>query len=37
MSDLKKQFEKAAKDVMNLAERPDNDTMLRPVQAGLGR
>jgi acyl-CoA-binding protein len=29
MSDLKKQFEKAAKDVMNLAERPDNDTMLR--------
>lgn len=29
MSDLKKQFEKAAKDVMNLPERPDNDTMLR--------
>ncbi|HET9161567.1 MAG TPA: acyl-CoA-binding protein [Caulobacteraceae bacterium] len=29
MSDLKKQFEKAAKDIMSLAERPDNDTMLR--------
>lgn len=29
MSDLKKQFEKAAKDIMALAERPDNDTMLR--------
>jgi acyl-CoA-binding protein len=29
MSDLKKQFQQAAKDVMNLAERPDNDTMLR--------
>ena len=30
MSDLKKQFEKTAKDIMSLAERPDNDTMLRP-------
>ena len=29
MSDLKKQFEKAAKDIMALAERPDNDTMLK--------
>ena len=29
MSDLQKLFEKAAKDVMYLAERPDNDTMLR--------
>ncbi len=29
MSDLKSQFEQAAKDVMSLAERPDNDTMLR--------
>jgi acyl-CoA-binding protein len=29
MADLKTQFENAAKDVMNLAERPDNDTMLR--------
>ena len=29
MSDLKKLFEKAAKDVMALTERPDNDTMLR--------
>ncbi len=29
MSDLQKLFEKAAKDVMSLAERPDNDTMLR--------
>jgi acyl-CoA-binding protein len=29
MSDLKKLFEKAAKDVMSLSERPDNDTMLR--------
>ncbi|HEU0153586.1 MAG TPA: acyl-CoA-binding protein [Arenimonas sp.] len=29
MADLKEQFQKAAQDVMNLAERPDNDTMLR--------
>ena len=29
MADLKDQFQKAAKDVMSLAERPDNDTMLR--------
>ena len=29
MADLKTQFESAAKDIMNLAERPDNDTMLR--------
>ena len=29
MADLKTQFENAAKDVMNLADRPDNDTMLR--------
>ena len=29
MADLKDQFQKAAKAVMNLAERPDNDTMLR--------
>lgn len=29
MSDLKAEFQKAAKDVMDLAERPDNDTMLR--------
>lgn len=29
MADLKAQFLKAAEDVMNLAERPDNDTMLR--------
>ncbi len=29
MSDLKSQFEQAAKDVMSLTERPDNDTMLR--------
>ena len=29
MADLKDQFQKAAQDVMNLAERPDNDTMLR--------
>ena len=38
MADLKSQFEQAAKDVKSLAERPDNDTMLRlyaPVQAGL--
>jgi len=29
VADLKDQFQKAAKAVMNLAERPDNDTMLR--------
>ena len=29
MADLKAQFQQAAKDVMSLAERPDNDTMLR--------
>ena len=29
MSDLKASFEKAAKDVQNLKERPDNDTLLR--------
>ena len=29
MPDLKAEFQKAAKDVMDLAERPDNDTMLR--------
>lgn len=29
MADLKEQFQKAAQDVMDLAERPDNDTMLR--------
>jgi acyl-CoA-binding protein len=29
MSDLKTQFEEAAKTAMNLAERPDNDTLLR--------
>src|SRR5688572_16173109 len=29
MADLKDQFQKAAKDVMSLTERPDNDTMLR--------
>ena len=29
MSDLKAQFEQAAKDVHSLAERPDNDTLLR--------
>jgi acyl-CoA-binding protein len=29
MSDLKDQFQKAAQEVMGLAERPDNDTMLR--------
>ena len=29
MSDLKDQFQKAAQDVMALADRPDNDTMLR--------
>jgi len=29
MADLKAQFQQAAKDVMALTERPDNDTMLR--------
>jgi acyl-CoA-binding protein len=29
MADLLAQFEKAAKDVKGLPERPDNDTMLR--------
>lgn len=29
MADLKAEFQKAAQDVMSLAERPDNDTMLR--------
>jgi acyl-CoA-binding protein len=29
MSDLKKQFDKAVKDVKGLSERPDNDTLLR--------
>jgi len=29
VSDLKASFEQAAKDVMALAERPDNDTLLR--------
>ena len=29
MPDLKAEFQKAAKDVMDLAERPDNDTMPR--------
>ena len=29
MSDLKAKFEQAAKDVHALAERPDNDTLLR--------
>lgn len=29
MADLKDQFQNAAKEVMALAERPDNDTMLR--------
>ena len=29
MADLNADFQKAAKDVMDLAERPDNDTMLR--------
>lgn len=29
MSDLKKQFEQAVKDVKGLSERPDNDTLLR--------
>jgi diazepam-binding inhibitor (GABA receptor modulating acyl-CoA-binding protein) len=29
MSDLQKQFEAAAADSKNLAERPDNDTLLK--------
>ena len=29
MADLRAAFEQAAKDVKGLAERPDNDTMLR--------
>jgi acyl-CoA-binding protein len=29
MSDLKARFEQAGKDVHSLAERPDNDTLLR--------
>ena len=29
MADLKTDFQNAAKDVMDLSERPDNDTMLR--------
>lgn len=29
MADLKSQFEQAAKDLMSLAERPDNETLLR--------
>lgn len=29
MADLKAQFEKAKDDIMGLAERPDNDTLLR--------
>lgn len=29
MADLKADFQKASKDVMDLPERPDNDTMLR--------
>jgi len=29
MADLKAQFQKAAQEVMSLADRPDNDTMLR--------
>ena len=29
MPDLKASFEKAAKDVQGLSERPDNDTLLR--------
>lgn len=29
MADLKADFQKASKDVMDLADRPDNDTMLR--------
>jgi acyl-CoA-binding protein len=29
MADLKSQFEKAARDVQQLSQRPDNDTLLR--------
>ena len=29
MADLKTQFEQAAKDIKELPERPDNDTLLR--------
>jgi acyl-CoA-binding protein len=29
MADLKTEFQKAAQEVMNLEDRPDNDTMLR--------
>ena len=29
MSDLQSRFEQAAKDIQSLAERPDNDTLLR--------
>ena len=29
MSDLKARFDQAAKDIQSLAERPDNDTLLR--------
>ena len=29
MSDLQNSFEQAAKDIQSLAERPDNDTLLR--------
>ena len=29
MADLKTQFEQAAKDLMSLAERPDNETLLK--------
>jgi acyl-CoA-binding protein len=29
MADLKSQFEQAAKDLMSLAERPDNETLLK--------
>ena len=29
MADLKTDFQKAAQDVMNLEDRPDNDSMLR--------
>jgi acyl-CoA-binding protein len=29
MSDLQKSFEQATKDIKSLAERPDNDTLLR--------
>ncbi len=29
MADLKVQFEQAAKDVKDLSERPDNDTLLK--------